>query len=193
MKSIRRYIGKAAFILGMIALWLVNWPAGAQAQEVPEYQLKAAFLYNFAKFTEWPQSAFKDRDAPLVIGILGKDPFGANIDFLNNKIVKNRKLAVQRFNQVDELETCHILFVCASEKKRLAEILEAVNDSTLLTVGDMDAFIESGGIIRFMIENENLGFAVNAEALRHAAFKISTQLLKFGQLVAVDPQSPGKP
>lgn len=185
MKPLKRQSGKAAFSLGLIML-LAGWPAGLTAQEVPEYQLKAAFLYNFAKFTEWPGSAFEDSDAPLVIGILGEDPFGANIDFLKNKVVKNRKLTVRRFDNIDQLAPCHILFISASEKKRLAETIEAVQDSTLLTVSDVDAFIEKGGIIRFVIENDNLGFTINAAALRHAAFKISAQLLKFGQLVSVD-------
>lgn len=145
MKMMIQPSGKAVFNFGLIMLLLVNWPGRAYAQEVPEYQLKAAFLYNFAKFTEWPQSAFKDNDAPLVIGILGKDPFEENVDFLKDKVVKSRKLTIQRFDDIKALKPCHILFISASEKNRLAETLDAVKDSTILTVSDLDAFIEKGG------------------------------------------------
>lgn len=164
----------------------ITWLWQAQAQEVPEYQLKAAFLYNFAKFIEWPQTAFKDSSASFVIGILGDDPFGENINFIKSKKVKNRNLEVKHFKNLKDLKTCQILFVSSSEKKQLPEIFNAVKDSTMLTVSDMDSFIESGGVIRFVLEGETLGFAINAEALKQAEFKISSQLLKFGQLVTVE-------
>jgi hypothetical protein len=153
------------------------------AQEIPEYQLKAAFLYNFAKFTEWPENTFKDGSAPVVVVIFGEDPFGENINFIKDKSVKNRKLEIKRCHEIKELAACHILFVSSSEKKRLSEILAAIKISSVLTVSDIDSFIESGGVIRFVLTNDNLGFAINAEAVKRADFKISSQLLKFGQLV----------
>jgi len=179
-------LSKAA-TLCLILFLPLTWLWQAHAQEVPEYQLKAAFLYNFAKFIEWPQTAFKDSSAPFVIGILGDDPFGENINFIKSKKVKSRKLEIKHFKNLKDLKTCQILFVSSSEKKQLPEILAAVKDSTMLTVGDVDSFIESGGVIRFVLENETLGFAINAEAVKQAEFKISSQLLKFGQLVTVEP------
>lgn len=176
-----------AIILCLTIFLPVTWLWQAHAQEVPEYQLKAAFLYNFAKFIEWPQTAFKDSSTSFVIGILGDDPFGENINFIKSKKVKNRKLEVKNFKTIKDLKTCQILFVSSSEKKQLPEIFNAVKDSTMLTVSDMDSFIESGGIIRFVLEDETLGFTINAEAVKQAEFKISSQLLKFGQLVTVEP------
>ena len=133
-----------AFIL--INLTFGMFSAG-RGQEAPEYRLKTAFLYNFAKFTEWPQNAFKDSSAPLIVGLLGEDPFGEEIDLIRGKLVKNRKLAVKRFKKMEDLETCHILFISSSEKERLQDIFNALKDSTVLTIGETDRFIEDGGVI----------------------------------------------
>jgi hypothetical protein len=158
--------------------------APAYGQEAPEYQLKAAFLYNFAKFTEWPETAFKENNSPLILGVLGEDPFGEAIEPIKGKIVKSRKLEVKRFKSLMDLQPCHILFISASEKERLAEILTKIEGSAVLTVGDLDQFIDAGGVIRFTILEEKVGFEINAEAIKTAEFKLSSQLLKFSKLVS---------
>ncbi|MCG8605337.1 YfiR family protein [bacterium] len=165
--------------------------AYAYGQEALEYQLKAAFLFNFAKFTEWPQKAFEENDSPLVLGVLGEDPFGEAIEPIKGKVVKRRKLEVKRFKDLVDLQPCHILFISASEKERLAEILTKVEGSAVLTVGDLDQFIDAGGVIRFTILDEKVGFEINAEAIKKAEFKISTQLLKFSKLVTPEAKTGG--
>ena len=177
------------FFVGLGLLFCPSSPL--QAQEVPEYQLKAAFLYNFAKFVEWPQDAFQDSNSSLIVGILGEDPFGDHIDFIRNKSVKNRKLEIRHFDTIEDANNCHILFVSASEAEGLVEVLESLNNLTILTVSDMDLFIENGGIIKFELNDEKLGFTINSEAIKQADFKISSQLLKFGKLVKVEPKPAG--
>ena len=179
-------LGKLKYIaiafLGLMAVF----PSQTRAQDAPEYQLKAAFLYNFAKFTQWPENAFKDSSAPLVLCVLGEDPFGEAINLIKGRTVKARKLEVKRVKRVQDLESCHILFVSSSEKKRLAEIMGALTDSSILTVGETDTFIKYGGIIKFIEVKNKVRFEINAEAMKHAELKISSQLLKLAHVVRTE-------
>lgn len=168
--------------LALMALF----PSQTQGQEAREYQLKAAFLYNFAKFTQWPGNAFKDSSAPLVLCVLGEDPFGEAIDLIKGRPIKARKLEVKRVKRVQDLESCHILFVSSSEKKRLAEIMAALTNSSILTVGETDTFIKYGGIIKFIEVKNKVRFEINAEAMKHAELKISSQLLKLAHVVRTE-------
>ena len=107
------------------------------AQGPSEYQVKAAFLYNFAKFIEWPSGTFTTHSDPIVIGIVGDDPFGGVIeDTIRGKTVNGRSLAVRRFRPGQDLKTCHILFVSSSEGAHVSLILESLKGSGILTVGD---------------------------------------------------------
>src|SRR2546429_4232807 len=148
---------------GLSAVWLVafapaltawrDWPA--QTAPAQEYQLKAVFLFNFAQFVEWPPQAFPDRQVPLVIGVLGEDPFGAYLDeTVRDEKVNNRPLAIQRYRQVDEIKTCHVLFISRSEATRLEQILVSLKDRSILIVGDGDDFVQRGGMIR-LANNQN--------------------------------------
>ena len=110
----------------------------AHAQTAGEYQIKAAFLFNFAKFIEWPSEAFNNGGAPLVLGIMGEDPFGSAIDqALNGKTVNGRQLTIKRLKWGQNLRDCHILFISSSERNRLAQIIESLKGASVLTVGEM--------------------------------------------------------
>jgi uncharacterized protein DUF4154 len=156
----------------------------AQSQTAGEYQLKAAFLYNFAKFIEWPPGDFADASTPLRICVLGQDPFGQELrNIANDKIVNGRKLQV---NQVGDLQTaraCHILFIASSQKAGLKQALESLRGTGALTVGDTKGFVEQGGMINFVLENERVRFEVNHKAAEQAGLKISSKLLNVAKSV----------
>src|SRR6185436_524028 len=136
-------------------LLLLISTTGLSAQTTPsrEYQVKAVFLFNFAQFVEWPPPAFADAQAPLVIGVLGEDPFGAYLDeTVRGEKVNNRPLTVQRYRRVEEIKACHVLFISQSEVDRLKEIIATLKGRNILTVGDTDGFALYGGMIRFVTE-----------------------------------------
>lgn len=158
---------------------------GVQATEMPEYQVKAAFLYNFAKFIDWPAEAFADNGTPISICLLGQDPFGSILDeTVKNKTVNGRKFLIRRFKELQSLETCHILFVSASEKRNLAHSVKALAGTSVLTVGEVEKFCQQGGIINLVIKGNKAGIEVNESAAGRARLKISSKLLKLATLVA---------
>jgi hypothetical protein len=162
-----------------------GWPAVAQPQSSPEYQeyeVKAAFLYNFAKFVEWPAGSFKDAQAPLLIGILGKDPFGEAFDALKDKTIEGRRLLIKRFVKAEDLEKCHILFISAAEKNDVSRVLKITTAWNVLTVGDTKGLAESGVVINFILIKNKIRFEINVDAARRAGLKISSQLLKLAKI-----------
>jgi len=164
----------------------VSWamPALAQVVKAPEYSLKAAYLFNFTQFTEWPGHSFASANSPIVIGLLGEDPFGAVLDrAIKDKTIRGRSLEIRRLNQISDLRVCHVLFVCASETKRLPEILAAARKTSVLTVSDIDRFAEQGGITNFYTENNKVRFKINLSAAERAGTKISSQLLRLGTII----------
>src|SRR3989442_2101251 len=121
----------------------------AQTATSREYQVKAVFLFNFAQFVEWPPAALAGANTPLIIGVLGENPFGGYLDeTVRDEKVDNRLLEVQRYQRVEEIKTCHILFISRSEATRLEPILASLKDRSVLVVGDADDFVQRGGMIR---------------------------------------------
>jgi len=176
--SIARY--SAVALLGTMFLLC----ASASAQEASEYQVKAAFLYNFAKFVEWPANVGAGSDVPLVIGVLGKDPFGREIDrAVEGKTVNGRRLMIKRFSSLEAYEYCHILFVSSSERNNLPQIIAAVRNSSVLTVSETDRFAHIGGIINFVTIENRIRFEINQAAAERAGLKISSKLLSLGRVV----------
>ena len=159
----------------------------AGAQEVPlptplEYELKAAFLYNFAKFVEWPPEAFAGDRSPLTICVHGTDPFGDTLDnVVRGESLGERSLLVQRPESLDGLRDCHVLFVSRSERTRFAEILSRVQGEPVLTVGDTDGFLKAGGVISFVLEENKVRFQINPEAAERSRLKISSKLLRLAK------------
>lgn len=151
----------------------------AQPTRPSEYQLKAAFLFNFAKFVDWPPTAFATNSSPLVIGVLGEaNPFGEDLaKTVRNKTINHRPLQVKEIQAVTEATNCHILFICTSEKKRWPEIFAGLRQTPALTVGETDRFLQSGGMINFVLERNRIRFEINDEAAKKAGLKISSKLL----------------
>jgi hypothetical protein len=163
-----------------------------------EYLIKAGFIFNFAKFVEWPSNAFAQPDSPIVIGVLGTDPFGTIID----KIVQDKKIGTRGFvvkrlkwgTDLKELKECKILFVGASEKVHMDELVQIVRGLPILTVGETPGFAEHGGVIRFVLEDNRVRFEVNVDAARQADLTISSRLLTLARIIqqsAGDSRKPG--
>jgi hypothetical protein len=166
-----------------IALFLVNaLPLSAQTAPSPEYQVKAVFLFNLAQFVEWPPRAFPDAQSPLVIGVLGEDPFGGYLDeTLRGEKVNNRPLLLQRHRRVAEIKMCHVLFISRSETDRLDQILSSLKGRSILTVSDIDDFINRGGMIRLVTERNKIRLRIGLDAVRAANLKVSSKLLRLAQ------------
>ncbi len=152
--------------------------------DVAEYELKAAFVYNFVQYCKWPANAFDNPSSPLVIGILGDDPFGGALEkALRGKDAGGRKITVKRSHNVDSLKGCQALFVSKSEGGQAAQIIAAMQGTPVLTVGDMEQFARQGGIINFTIEGDKVRFEINRGAAGRAGLKLSSDLLKFAIIV----------
>ena len=148
-----------------------------------EYEVKAAFIYNFAKYVQWPPPPHSDSNAPFVIGVLGKDPFGKVLDeAMKGQTVQGRLIIVRRFVRTDEID-CDILFVCSSERQSLQKILEALRRRPVLTIGEMDQFAELGGMINLTREQNRVHFDMNPQAIRRAGLKAGSQLFRLARIV----------
>lgn len=166
--------------LAILAGFMAASRVSAQASR--EYDVKAAFLYNFITFTEWPDSAFNSPDSPYVAGVVGDDPFGSALDdIVSGERIKGRPLVVRRFRRFDNLESCHILFISASESRRLPELLRRLRNRPVLTVSDLPGFTAAGGGIGFTATTK-IGLNVNPTAIRNAQLVVSSKLLRLAQL-----------
>jgi hypothetical protein len=153
------------------------------AQAVGEYELKAAFVYNFARFVEWPAQAFKEPGDPIKVCILGENPFGRSLDnTLQGKAVASRAFVVEQISDPRRAIGCHILFVSVSERKRVRAILDVIT-SGVLTVGDMDGFAAQGGVVNFKLEDGKIRFEINAAAAGQQGLRVSSKLLSVAKIV----------
>ena len=167
----------ATAVVGLVWLLLGAQAGGADSPSL-EYQIKAACLYNFAKFVDWPSTAFPDRTSPIVFGILGEDPFGNALErIVKNKAISGRTLTIKRSQRVEDLKDCQVLFISRSEQARLPQILTALKGLSILTVSDTEEFLADGGIINFKMQDDKVRFEVNVATARGEALKISSELL----------------
>jgi YfiR/HmsC-like len=165
--------------------------ARLRAQGFKEYDLKAAFLYHLAHFVEWPPEAFPEVETPLVIGVLGQDPFGKALDeIVQNEAVRNRKLVVNRFRQLDEIRVCHVLFISQSEEGRLDQILTNLKGRNILTVGDTENFARRGGIVRFLTEKNKIRLRINLDSAKAANLTVSSKLLRASEVIGSKETKP---
>lgn len=193
-------------VYNLIVLTLVLFAAALAAETQTdseanrEYQIKAAFLYNFIKFVDWPGETSAS-DKPIIIGIIGKDPFGGAFEPMKDKTAKDKKVIVKWFKGLDELEKssqmdksgkhpqiddireCNLLFICRSEKEKLKETLDLLKDRSVLTVADMQGFLEAGGIINFVIEENKVGFEINITVAKKAKLEIRSNLLRLAKRI----------
>jgi YfiR/HmsC-like len=158
--------------------------ACGQTEVLGEYQLKAAFLFNFAKFIEWPAASFAAPQSPFVICIMGTDPFGRTMDdALQGKTVGDRPVTVERSKDLAEARHCQMIFVSSSEKHRVADILEGLRGAKVLVVGETDGFAAAGGTIQFTLEENRVRFLINTDAASRAGLNVSSKLLSLARVV----------
>ena len=147
----------------------------SKALSPTEYQVKAAFIYNFLGFVHWPASDM-DEKGPVGICILGEDPFDSELDVLQKKRIRGRSIVIRRLRGLKEVGGCDVLFISRSEKRSLKRIIRSIGNKGILTVGDMEGFGEEGGIIQFYIKDRKVRFLINRRAAERAGLRISSKL-----------------
>jgi len=171
----------------LAAAWLFCAPVTsvrADPGAVNEYAIKAAFVFNFIQFVEWPPSTFPDPGAVLTIGVLGIDPFGPLLDqTVKGESAKGRGLVVRRFRDVVDVKSCHVLFISKSEKDQIPLILKRLEGLPILTISELDGFADRGGVVNFYTEKNRVRFEINHESARRKGLKITSQLLCLGRIV----------
>src|SRR3981081_2389255 len=186
-------------VLGMTMNWTLTADAQAgDASDSSEYLIKAGFIYNFAKFVEWPSATFSQPDSPIVIGVLGTDPFGNVLDrIVEDKKIGPRGFVVKRYKwgkDLKDLKDCKILFVSGSERAHIDEILQSVKGLSVLTVGETPGFAERGGVIRFARVQDRHPVQVHVDAAHRADLNISSRLLTLAKIIpqtAATGRNPG--
>jgi hypothetical protein len=150
-----------------------------------EYQVKAVFLFNFTQFVEWPASAFGDASSPIIIGVLGTDPFGAALEeTIQGETVNGRSLVIRRFASVEEIDDCHVLFINLPGKQDLTAVLEQMRQRNVLTVSDAKEFAHAGGVIELLTIDNKIRLQINLDAAKLANLTISSKLLRPARIVS---------
>jgi hypothetical protein len=187
--------GKSRLLILLVLLsppWVWR-PAEAQSVPLSEYQIKAGFLFNFTKFVEWPPDSFSDPGVPLVMGVVGDNQITSLLEeTAAGKTVNGRAVIVKRFKEGQDIHGCQILFISSSEEKHTTQILERIKGSSILTVGETDGFVQSGGVINFFVEGNKVRLEVNLDAAARARLKISAKVIAVARLVKVDSPPGGR-
>lgn len=170
--------------------WMLLVASSVLGQEKPgEYQVKAAYLYNFGRFVEWPAKLTTANTGSFTICILGEDPFGPALDTtLAGETIGNQRVAARRISSPQMSTDCRILFISSSEANRLNQIIEALDKSAVLTVSDIPQFLQRRGMIQFVMEENRIRFEVNLAAAQRAGLTLSSELLKVATVVRKNPQ-----
>ena len=175
------------FLVVILLVWIASAAAiptaHGQEKAIGEYHVKAAFIYNLAKFVEWPDTSL-DKKSTLTIYILGDAPFGRALDTIRGKTIKRKTVVVKKTNSLNILKNGDILFISNSEKERLEQILNGISCLPILTVGDTESFAKNGVIVNFYIEDKKVRFEINIEAANRAGLRISSNLLKLGKIIS---------
>lgn len=178
----QRWPWKPLFAILTTLLIVVAGSGVVEAQSNSEYQIKAAYLYNFAKFVEWPSAAFGGPSDPFRICILGDSPFDQNVEIaLSGRRVQNHPVHVIYPDSTAQSRRCHVLFLSPSESGHMKAIVADLRSSAVLTVADTPGFIGAGGMIRFFLEDDSVRFEMNPLPASQAGLKVSSKLLVLGK------------
>jgi hypothetical protein len=160
----------------------------AQTQVTREYQIKAVFLFNFTQFIEWPESSFAYSDEPMIIGILGDNPFGSSLnDAITGEKVNGHPLVVKHFEDYAQLGKCHILFINETETNKTEQIAAMLKEQNVLLVSDSSsAFLKLGGMIRLYTRGNQIKLQINLESTRAADLIVSSKLLRLAEIVGAN-------
>lgn len=186
-------IGRGALVPVLLICTLLagtSSPVRAQAPAPSENDVKAAFLYHFSGYVEWPTAVLARGGDSFLVCLLGGDPFGSMLDaMVEGKTLHDKKLKVKRIAELGGTSDCHILFINSSQEGRLAEILSAVAGQGVLTVGDMRRFAQRGGMIGFTLDRGRVRFDINLEAAQREGLSLSAQLLKVARIIGAQRPS----
>jgi hypothetical protein len=175
---------RALAFIGLTA-WLLAPDSGfGEEPSLTKYQVESVFLLNFAKYVDWPASAFPDTNAPITIGVLGTDPFGDDLRRrVEGKTINGRLFVIKYLAADSEMSGCQILFICNSEASRMGEILNQAGPLPILTVGEHESFARNGGIINFVLKNDKVRLEIDLAAAKKAGVTISSRLLAVADVV----------
>jgi hypothetical protein len=164
----------------------------ASAQSATENQVKAAYLFNFAKFVEWPEAAFDKPGSPMNFCLLGRGAVADEMDLMQGKSVNGHTITVTHLHRPEEIKGCHLVFLAASAGKQQTKLLETATRLPILLVAETPGFARAGGTINFITENDRLLFEINIKAAESAQLKISSKLLTLAHVVSPIPERPGQ-
>jgi hypothetical protein len=175
---------QATVLLGLIALLLGANPGFGGESSLTKYQVEALFLFNFAKYVDWPAGAFTNAAAPIIIEVLGTDPFGDDLQHtVEGKAINGHPFVIKHLDSISGLSSCQILFISDSEASKVVEILDKVGPLPILTVGEGELFARNGGIIHFLLKNGNVRLEIDLAAAKKAGLTISSRLLAVADVV----------
>lgn len=187
MKSVKKNSGYRYWLLflrGLCVFLFLCFSIRPQAQTVAEYNIKAVFLFNFTRFVEWPSNTLPNPDDPFVIGILGDDPFHSYIDeTVAGEKVRGHSIVVRRYQSVNDIKDCQIVFISSNEVEKLPEILPALSGKNILTVSDIKNFAATGGMVGFYAKDNKIKMQVNVLASKNADLSISSKLLQVADII----------
>ena len=187
----RRIVCRWVWLTAAALAWaLVAVPkTQAQAAKPTDFQVKAAYLYNFGRFVEWPPKVTPTKTGSFTICVLGEDPFGRALDdIVARETIRNQSVAVRRVSNPRESLDCQILFISSSEANRLNKIIDVLDNTAVLTVSDIPQFSEHRGMVQFVTEGSRVRFEVNLSATQKAGLTLSSELLKVATAVRRNPQ-----
>lgn len=168
-------------------------PNAGQEDSAGEYELKGAMLYNLMHFVEWPVSAYSSSQAPTVLCILGRDPFGNSLTSLvSDKLVDGRPVQIRLLKDMNGTRACHVLYISSSERKHVVEILSNLKGANVLTVGEMSQFATRGGMVQFSLYEKRIRLDINLDAANRAGVKISSRLLAIARIVKSNEKTSSK-
>lgn len=172
----------------ILLIILIFGTISAKAQQFTEYEVKAAYIFNFTKFIEWPEATFDNNASPYVLGVYGNDPFGSIIKrIIGNRESKGRHWIVKYYNRPQQIKKCHILFITDIKNSELNRLIKQIKDQPILTVGDeVNQFCQQGGIINFTPKNSSKRFEINNKAAKNAELTISAKLLMLSKIITTD-------
>jgi hypothetical protein len=175
-------LSMALAFFGIVSILMLTAPPQVRGDNMSEYVVKAGYLVNFGKFVHWPETAFEGDSSPIVIGVLGEDPFNTVLDkAVAGQVFNGRSFKVKRFDnfdkdQANQLRKCHILFIAYSEKDLTGEILKALKGSSTLTVAEFSEFPVMGGMVTFDQVGQRIGLVLNNKAAQKSGLSFSAQL-----------------
>lgn len=182
MEFLKTKILAAKILLVAMAIPSLGAPSPPAVAE-GEYALKAVFVFNFLRFIDWPATAFSTPEEPIVIGIIGEDPFGPLLrETVKGESLRGRTIRIDHYRSMKEISKCHLLFVSRSENKRAGEIIAAVSGKSIVTVGESESFLDRGGMIALTADHNRVRLTINSKTLQAASLDVSSKLLRVAQI-----------